>query len=305
MQSDHEGICAPGKLDKENDTCFSMDDVLHIAKCLNDYLNKERKSGTIYENMEPIQVTGNKKQMIRQILDRFKNVCGSDQKCITRQDFMLKIINNNTSLGEKMRKELFLPELPSNPNQWLSTTDINNIMKQYEAYYKDFYFTGAVPLDCTKLSFCQLSNINYSKLESEGKTRIGTVFNLDKYGMPGSHWTALIIDMGENAAYYADSNGDKIPKLVMEHIDKYRSYCTGCGKGYPKIKENTKKYQYDKSECGIYSCHFIVQLLKGRTFEEYINNAPRYEEINMYRNHFSSNKPIKNNKINKNKNNNN
>ena len=45
----------------------------------------------------------------------------------------------------------FAPEQPANwkknPYEWLTTVDIQNVMKQYEDVYDDFEFIGPSPID--------------------------------------------------------------------------------------------------------------------------------------------------------------
>ena len=40
-----------------------------------------------------------------------------------------------------------------------------------------------------------------------------------------------------------------------------------------KIKVNHVRHQYKNSECGIYSINFIVKLLEGMSYDDYINNV--------------------------------
>lgn len=151
-------ICAPGTYDADANTCFTMDMIKHIAKSYNKYISN-KSSPSLSTKPNYIDITDDKKYVLKQILDRFKSVCGDDQVCITQQEFMNTIIMNNSNnkeekikLGDYVESSL-LPVLPDNPTQWLNTTDINNLMKQYENYYSDFHFTGAVARNCIDLSF--------------------------------------------------------------------------------------------------------------------------------------------------------
>jgi hypothetical protein len=71
-----------------------------------------------------------------------KNVCNKES-CWLKQKFTAGKVDD--------LKESFAPESPeewkSNPNEWLSSMDINKVMKQYEKAYKCFEFIGPSPID--------------------------------------------------------------------------------------------------------------------------------------------------------------
>lgn len=54
-------------------------------------------------------------------------------------------------LGLREYRVFFRPEMPNSWNknryEWLSSTDIENVMNQYEAAYPHFEFIGPVPID--------------------------------------------------------------------------------------------------------------------------------------------------------------
>ena len=61
-----------------------------------------------------------------------------------------------------MENNIFRPEGPQGKFEWLSTIDINQVLKQYEEKYADFLFLGAVPID-----FDDLSPLNVSFLRKK------------------------------------------------------------------------------------------------------------------------------------------
>ena len=48
-------------------------------------------------------------------------------------------------------------------------------------------------------------------------------------------------------------------------------------------QDNTNRFQYKNSECGVYSMHFIEEFLNGKSFEEITTNIFNDEEINKKR----------------------
>jgi len=187
------------------------------------------------------------------------------------------------------------PEGPIDPTEWLSTSDIEEVLDQYENPFADFEFLGAVPADCAELDFCSLFRLNFGSKLKSGKTKLGVVFNHDIHGDPGSHWVALYIDIAKCQIYYSDSTGKKPINRIKKVIDTFCAYCKSGGTECT-YKYNTNKYQRDDSECGVYSCNFIIRLLNGESFDEVVGKPLGFDEINLCRNRFFSNEPVTNKK---------
>lgn len=272
-------ICAPGKYDEENDTCFSIDQLVSMAEAYNRLWVKNPTP-----NLKPIGIKENKPYLLNQFRKIFHAACGdSDQKeiCWTKQTFMNKIV-------EEM--ETFRPEGPSKANEWLSTMHINDVMRQYEQVYLDFKFLGAVPLNCSALNFCSLYKIDFGTFGSIHK--LGIIFNHDRHGEPGSHWVALFINIPKGEIFYCDSTGREPIDDINHIINKFILYQKSLNKKV-LVKVNHIPYQKDGSECGVYSCNFIIRMLKGEPFEEIIANPLSFGNINACRNIYFRNRPSK------------
>ena len=175
----------------------------------------------------------------------------------------------------------FAPYSPKNwkqnPNEWLTTTDIQKVMGQWERAHPNFIFIGPSPIDydehvafgeCVWEELCKFSLLKYKK---QGINKIGVIFNLDKHTQPGSHWVALFIDGEKKKIYYFDSYGDEIPEEIEKFSSEVSRQSEKFGEKYEQIISKNR-HQYGNSECGMYSLFFIVQLLKGTphsTFEKY------------------------------------
>ena len=170
----------------------------------------------------------------------------------------------------------FAPKAPKewikNPTEWLTSIDILEVMKQYEKSYPSFEFIGPSPIDydthkaygeCVWEELCEFS---LKKNLNNKKTKIGVIFNLDKHDKDGSHWIALFIDALRKKIYYLDSYGEKIPRQVKKFVKKVQKQANMLGKGQYKLIENKRRHQYSESECGMYSLYFIIQMIKGRSF---------------------------------------
>ncbi len=223
-------------------------------------------------------------------MDKFADVCKGDQYCLTMQQFMNEIV---ADMRDDIDKNTFRPIGPQKATEWLSTTDINNIMHQYEPIYPHFKFLGAVPQDCDELSFCQLFQINYDKFQKDGITQLGVIFNHDRHGQPGSHWVALFIDLAKCEIDYCDSMGKAPLGNIRNVIENFQKRCQNNHKHEAVFKWNTNRYQMDNSECGIYSCNFIIRRLSGEKFENIVAKTLDFNKINACRNVYFRNKPSK------------
>ena len=173
-------------------------------------------------------------------------------------------------------------------------------MEQYEKH-SDFEFIGAVPIDfdynigfglCVVTELCKL---DLRKIIRNGKRKIGIVFNLDPHYLQGSHWTALYADLETGKVYYFDSYGVSPPKeveILMERIMYQGNQLIREGilsisnkKGFQSLYNNIR-FQYGDSECGVFSLHFITELLDGKTYEEVISNRITDAAVNKKRNVF-------------------
>lgn len=292
-----KNICAPHKYDSENKTCFSAKQLVEMAQAYNRYITKNKLNPKNIQNLENnlvnvdlIKIIENKKYLLSEFKKRFDQVCGGDQICLTQQSFMNDIVKE---MRDDIQNNTFRSKGPEDPKEWLSTNDINNIMSQYEKIYTNFKFFGAVPLNCNDLSFCSLYKLNFDEYANKNIDLIGIVFNLDRHGQPGSHWVALFMDLAKGEVYFCDSNGrppiDNIENIINEFMEYYKKK-TGKNAIY---KYNSKAYQKDGSECGVYSCNFIIRKLSGESFEQITKNALSFQDINSCRNTYFRNAPSK------------
>lgn len=196
-----------------------------------------------------------------------------------------------------IKNQHYSPEAPDswhkNPTEWLSTLDIDAKLNQYEIKYPEFKYYGATPIDFdlkSNTGQCEvntLCNINIKSLlnQSKPKKYIGVVFNLDKHDEPGSHWIALFVNIPKREINYWDSYGIKPPSEVLDLIDKLAKQGEQNGITF-KVNINNKRHQYKNSECGVYSCNFIIQQLEGKTYEAVINTIVSDDKMNARRSEF-------------------
>jgi hypothetical protein len=245
--------------------------------------------------------------MVNQISKAFSKSC-SNQTCWLRTDVVKKIKNDD------IHDNTFRPTGPSIGYDWLSTTNINDVVNQYEELHKDFVFLGALPNDFQELPILGLNDIDFDDFIKDGKTKIGLVINLDTHDKTGSHWVALYTDLMEKQLYYFDSLGNKPGFRIRKFNNKILDYMYK--KKYNKnleigkiikgirhkknksskyttllndklndfdIRYNSIQHQKENSECGVYSINFIIRSVKGETFDEITQNITTDNEINECR----------------------
>jgi hypothetical protein len=178
--------------------------------------------------------------------------------------------------------ESFLrPKMPdswkNDPDQWLDNTNIEAVMKQYEEARNDFKFLGVHPIDFSapnpyessnqlKCMVPQMCNVSVPQLRKSGIKSVGVVFNLDPHTKSGSHWVSCFIDIDKCWVYYFDSYGIKPPRLI--HL-----FMKSLLRDEPRMKlgYNSRRFQFGGSECGMYSLYFLVCMLEGAKFKEFVH----------------------------------
>lgn len=277
--------CSPSATKEQKLSCLNKNSLLKISNSW----NKNNPGNTI-----KINENDSIRKLWNKINNKLKNKCQSEW-CWIQQEFI-------KNMNDKEIIESFRPKMPrkwlENKNEWLSTTDIENVMKQYEKIHKNFLFIGPVPIDFdSKDNFgtCivnELCKLNINNLLQKNINKIGIIFNLDKHDQSGSHWVALFIDLENNNIYYFDSYGEPAP----DEVNILSQRLIEQGKKYNRnivYTQNKVRHQYENSECGVYCIHFVVKLLKGHSFKDITEN--KINDMNMNKNRwffYSPSKPI-------------
>ena len=201
------------------------------------------------------------------------------EKCDKESCWVKEIVGENHELMSS-----FSPESPEswkkNKNEWLSDSDIRNVLKQYEDSYKCFEFIGPTPIDFDfkkKTGECvenELCRFQLQKLIDRGKTKIGVCFNLDPHYKGGSHWVSLFINLKKRWIFYFDSTGDEIPKEVQELVERviFQGKSLKSNPIHFTFSQNSPfSHQKGDTECGMYSLYFILQMLKDDKNPKYFN----------------------------------
>lgn len=218
--------------------------------------------------------TNDSKEIWYIMKDNMKNVCNKES-CWLKQKFV------NGKLDEELA-ESFAPVSPKewkkNPNEWLSSIDIMNVMKQYENAYKCFDFVGPSPIDFDthkmygECVWEELCHFNLKDAIKAKKNKIGIIFNTDPHYKPGSHWISLFINIRKGKIFFFDSAGSKVPDQIMTFVEKVTEQGNKLDKPiHFKFDQNYPvEHQYGNTECGVYSIFFIIHMLEDKITDHYL-----------------------------------
>lgn len=219
-----------------------------------------------FQTLKQISPVSYKTLLVKSLRHKLKHYC-DDQVCWATLPFFEKM--KNKKHWEMLHKYTFKPSGPKNSNEWLNTVHINDIFAQYELVYKDFKFFGAVPLDFDDLPYLKIKNIDFGQLINNGIHKIGFIFNMDTHDMPGSHWVALFANLSKGEIDFVDSVGAPPPVEIKRLIKRIFLFCKSNNTN-TNIYVNTTKHQKGNTECGVYSCSFILRLLGGESFQNIV-----------------------------------
>lgn len=187
---------------------------------------------------------------------------------------------------QELAKMYLRPEQPAkwkeDPDMWLDSLNIEDVMKQYEEAYPSFEFMGPFPIDFAapdpyaplgsekKCLIKEICGLRVQEVLKQGTKSIGIIYNLDPHFKDGSHWVANYIDIPNHKCYYFDSYGYEPPKQIATFMKWLTTQD-------PKMKlmYNARRFQHLGSECGMYSIYFIIRMLSGDVFRPFCRRQPR------------------------------
>ena len=257
----------PSKCHPRNFTSKNNQNSLGRSSCLNDKTLRLMKQ--IWNRRHPDNMihSGNPKQLWNYFKENLGQSCSNEMCWVdnTIQDERMKT---------KIKHESFAPYAPrswnKNKNEWLSSTDITDVMRQYEDAYDDFKFFGPSPIDFDAMEYknnCvwpEICNFNVQHMRDQRKNKLGFIFNTDDHFKSGSHWIAMFVDLGKKRWFFFDSNGTKPPREITKLMIKIQKQCLQkCNMNLKLDSNHPFVHQHSNTECGMYCLYFIVSLLKN------------------------------------------
>jgi len=257
--------CSPTK--KLSYTCYSPSSLLKLKR----EWNKDHPDKKIYTN--------DTYEIWKTLKHYLSKTCGNE-RCWLKQNFI------SDNLDSSLKQYTFAPSAPptwkKNPNEWLNSNDIINVMKQYEKKYPNFKFIGPSPIDFDKKKMfgqCvwnDLCNFSVKNLLNKGINKIGIVLNTDPHYLGGSHWICIFINLNKNFIYYFDSNADKTPRQVRTFLNRVIRQAKRHDI-YLKEYINMTEHQKSDTECGMYVLYIIITLLTSNSLPYFTERIPDKE----------------------------
>ena len=272
-------VCSPSRKGLKKFTCYD-DKSLNKIKSL---WNKRHPDHKILSESD--------KKIWEELRSNMKDVC-DNEKCWLRQNFA------RNKLPSNLLNYTFAPNSPEswnkNPNEWLTSLDINRIMKQYEDKYCNFKFLGPAPIDfdmCFSEKECVWNELRFLELKnliSKQKRKLGIIFNIDPHYKDGSHWVSMFIDLNKKFIMYFDSTGEEIPKEINKLMNRIIKQAADIGITL-KSYINKRSHQKGDTECGMYSLFFVIELLENKKTPEYFlsKNIPDIEMEKLRKRYFN------------------
>ena len=263
--------CHP-KTTRKNKSCYN-DETIQLLK---DNWNKKHNDKITAK--DPIQIW---KELKYKISECKNELCWLDKTL------------NDSSKVKSIKKKMFVPDAPlinwKKHNNWLSSTEFNEVMEQYMDKYNNFLYLGPSSIDFdTKINgvciWPELCNLSIKKEMDKGKDKIGIILNLDKRSGKGSHWVAIFIDLKNKFIFFLESTGTIIPKEVKVFTERIQNQCKELGINMKIINNMKMRHQYGTSECGMYCLFFIISLLKeDKTPDYFLKSRIKDSEVEKYR----------------------
>lgn len=258
--------CAPGVYNN-NYTCIDYDYLVKIAESINKHIKKLGRS-------DFISISSDKKSLFDNIKTTIDKYSKSDDKNQQFKWTSLAILDELNDKTAKSINQFFRPEGPSNSHEWLASDDITDELKLYEKTFPDFFYIDTVPNDYVTCSAYpenkpELLASLKSQISNHHKSKFGIVFNLDNYGQPGSHWVACFFSIPDNSIFFYDSTGEKPTPEIQAFIDLINKHFfnNSC-----VFKFNNVPQQKGDTECGVFSLTFIIKMLHGTSFNDFIHS---------------------------------
>ena len=276
-----EKQCSPFKKGKLKDSCLSRESLIIIAMAI----IKDKGIEIDYKHLDNIQLYSKLETIFRDVYKCKTEACWIHNKSIKE---------NMSSKDFETLKDYFRPPMPKELvkdfTEWLSNFDIEDVLYKHHRNLNNFYFYGAVPIDFKKCSVSNdLCKIDILEHKKRSESKLGIVFNTDESNKPGKHWMAMYVDLdGVNikdnpGIYFFDSFGSSPSSEIKELIKKIKQQGSKSGIKFV-VAHNDKSYQHNTYACGFYSMHFIENMLRGNSFDEYLNSGLNDKKMRRYLN---------------------
>ena len=188
----------------------------------------------------------------------------------------------------------------------LSNIDIDSVMQQWGAKWRDFYPHKFNMVNYARYSFRDgrvvtdsdsLAKISFADLFNRGFRTCACVINTDTYQGPGKHWMALFADARSTnpsipwTVEFFNSSGNAPQPEYVNWMEKTRSQMEeivsigGTSIPIKVIKVAHHRHQNSRSECGLYALFYIWARLNKVSYEYFQKNSVPDSNMFEFRQH--------------------
>lgn len=268
-------FCAIGRDNPKNWTCFTLPELQVMVKAWNQTkLGKHHPivlgDANNYNTEDEVKYA-----VWSQINERFSPFCGNNEACwLDSKELGQALKKISPEMYDVINYFTLKPKGTNGKHAWLSTTEIEYVMKQFEHYFPAFRFIGCIPSDYYILNPRKFPTdiLDHSKYSA-------IVFNQDESHQKGSHWVAIFFENkldGQLSIEHFDSTGN----LPIKNIKQFLTHPYFKGS---TLSNSRFKHQKGNNECGVYSIYYILQRLQGQTMEDINSRRVSDSEMNEFR----------------------
>ena len=291
--------CSRSRSTKNKDTCFNTQELTSITQAYMDAYGGPpiipQELSFEWDNLKSamknfnescttdcdiIDTSGLQNLLWERLRQVMGEKCGDNETCwIDDKVLMKQLKTNDRDLYKQINAEVFLPKGTSTPKGWLSTTEIVNVMHQYEQP-GTFKFLDCVPSDHYDLG----NSVDIAGIIENKYSAI--VFNLDETHEKGSHWVTLFFYNASRSKSkcnlqmeYFDSTGSPPNKNIMRTINALRHDVFLRS----KLWINEIKHQRGNTECGVFCLFYITKRISGMGKKEFNDDSIKDSMMYEYR----------------------
>lgn len=166
-----------------------------------------------------------------------------------------------SSLDKALLNQRFKPQGPWKTTQWLSNTDIDDVLTQWGKHFPGYKHIEFQMRDFEKQGG-PLAKQDWGNLLKKYDS-VGCVLNTDMSSGSGEHWTAFFVDFAGGTVEYFDSAGQEPLTEFSEFAIKVAHELSKYGKPFRDVMVNKVEHQKENTECGVYSIYYILSRMHG------------------------------------------
>lgn len=259
-------ICAPARRRPGDWTCFELAELQSMVQAWN-----------ISKLGHPIHIRNprDKRELWSALQQVFFPMCGDNEACwLDNRAFMKALEQVSPELYHAVNYYSIKPKFEKGTHEWLSTTDIEYVMQQYEDVFPDFVFIGVFPSDHFKLYAEDFPYEAFTEYKSSA-----IVFNQDESHQGGSHWVCMFFTHPRGRVEtieHFDSTGDAPIRNLAQFMK--HPFFSGA-----HVEISQFKHQRGDNECGMYCMFYILMRLHGNSFDDINSRRISDTEMNRYR----------------------